>query len=303
MNTAHLVDTDEGPQGYGGFKAGNDLTDNETEDRTDNLTVFGPNATPWLDEDFDEPLPKKLILSEQLKQFSDRNHPNYQVCMLIAMTFKEVIDQKRKNKAYSCVYEKDIARLLFWLNSYRVLYLETSVLKTFCQLLQNIGSGTHLDITGSSAWTFAIATWDEPQYIEAHQPARKHAFSGPRMSNGRQVVSYIPPPEQRGGAPGRAKANYGVITRRSTRNRHQMVWVKPPGLQKFRLEMQTYEFETALLLATSDRPLREEEEKYLNEFRTGKLSVMKLLVCRTNLFTMLLFRCRVWILSAPPLPK
>jgi hypothetical protein len=286
MNTAHLVDADEGPQGYGGFTVDNDLTVNdETEDRTDNLIVFGPNATPWLDEDFDESLPKKLILSEQLKQFSDRNHPNYeyQVCLLIAKTFQMVIEEMRKNKNYQCAYKQDLPRFLCWLNSYRVLYLPFTVLRTCCQVFQNhsVNGKNVWRVYGYRAWTFAVALWDEQPYIDAHQGIRKFIFSGPRLPNGRLVVSYQKTAEQRGGGRYR-KTNYSGVNTDSKR-KDQLIWVRPPGMLSVQLMMQTYEFETAQLLATTNRPLREEEEEYLNEYRTGKLLVMmKLLVCRTN---------------------
>jgi hypothetical protein len=117
-----LVDTDD------------EGTEDRTEDRTDNLArpngVYDPNATPWLwlNEDFDEPFPKKLLLSDHLKQFSDHDSPNYQVCLLIFETFQSVIEKNHRNNGYRCAYEKDLPRFLCWLNSPRVLHLTTTVL-------------------------------------------------------------------------------------------------------------------------------------------------------------------------------
>jgi hypothetical protein len=92
------------------------------------------NAPPWLEELFGENLPKMLNLSDDLKQFSDLNHPNYPACVLILKTLERVTDKIcRKAKGYQCCYERDISCILAWLNSLCVLELETITdLQTVC---------------------------------------------------------------------------------------------------------------------------------------------------------------------------
>jgi hypothetical protein len=87
------------------------------------------------------------------------------------------------------------------------------------------------------------------------------------MNIGRQIVRYQKFRNKNGGKSDRGRASCGLYS--ATNSKEQTLWVCIPNTS-IKLETTAYEFETTLLLATTKKPLLQDEANFLRMFRSGE---------------------------------